>query len=461
MKQRCPSYLLLFLLFALSSNAFGAVFAIKAGKVYIGDGRVVEQGIVLVQDGRIRSVGVKVRIPADATVIELTDGALTPGLIDANARIGLRDLIAPGPGHLDYIEDEHDAESEDAHTPDRHDELCAEEDLFPAAVGVPSQEVVNEQSSEVVPHIRVLDGLDLRSGDFDRLVRGGVTTVYASPDASAVIGARGAVLHTAGPRHGRVLAPVGAVKATIGAEPSMVGSYNSSPSRGRATMYTRRPNSRMGLVWVFRKAFYDAQRMRDGLPVYGADAAEPQALAVVLDMLDGNTPLRIQARIQQDILSAIRLADEFQLRFTLEEATEAYRCLDEIHKAGVPVIFGPIYERASGIRASTGEGDRSRLYTFAALLEHRIPTALSAQELRDEDGLARQAMYALRFGVPLDDALRAVTATPAKMLGLEDDLGTIKRGKRADLVLWSGKPLAAESKPMMVWIDGEVAFDGR
>jgi imidazolonepropionase-like amidohydrolase len=217
----------------------------------------------------------------------------------------------------------------------------------------------------------------------------------------------------------------------------------------------------MGLVWVFRKSFYDALRQRDGLPVYGADTADTEALDVLADVHQGRVPLRIQARLQRDILTALRLADEFQLPFTLEEATEAYRCLDEIKSAGVPVIFGPIYDRPAGIRRSSGEGRDSRYYTFLALLEKGIPTALSAQEFRDEDGLARQAMYAQRFGVSFDDSLRAVTQTPARLLGLEDQLGTIEAGKRADLILWRGQPLAATSMPAVVLIDGQIVSDRR
>jgi imidazolonepropionase-like amidohydrolase len=177
--------------------------------------------------------------------------------------------------------------------------------------------------------------------------------------------------------------------------------------------------------------------------------------------LEGTAGLRIQARLQRDILTAIRLADEFDLPFTLEEATEAYRCLDEIKATGVPVVFGPIYARPSGIRLSSREGNQSRYYTFRALLESGIPTALSAQDLRDDNGLARQAMYAQRFGVSFDDSLRAVTLTPAQLLGLEDQLGTVEVGKRADLIVWSGQPLAAASMPSLVLVDGRVVLDRR
>jgi len=270
-----------------------------------------------------------------------------------------------------------------------------------------------------------------------------------------VIGPRGTVVQTADAGGDRVLVPVAAVKATIGSDPSYFGVRNRTPSRYSMSIYARRPNSRMGLVWVFRKAFYDARNREQGLDMYGADVPPAAAVPVLLDVLHGKVPLRIQARIQRDILSAIRLADEFHLPFTLEEATEAYLCIDEIKAANVPVIFGPIYETATGIRRRSGEGRRSRPYTIRALLDAGIPTALSAQEMREEDGLARQAMYAMRFGVSLNDALQSVTATPAKLLGIDDKLGTLEAGKQANVVAWSGPPFAATSRITRVVIRGQ------
>ena len=478
--------------------------AVKAKTVYLADGRIVKNGTVLVQDGRLTAVGRDVLLPADTRVVEVEGGSITPGLIDANARVESANLIATSRKRTDQESglvpssrparvagiDGHRREALVGEPPEKaplqeHSALPQlPSSLFPPkpgeeshlsgpfhagppedepdlAVGVRTGAVVNEQASEVVPHIRVLDALDLRSPDLERLVRGGVTTVYVSPDASAVIGARGAVVHTGGAPDRRVLRPVAAVKAVIGSDPSMLGTSNRRPYGGSVSLYARRPNSRMGLTWVFRKAFYDARRRGRGLEAYGADTASPEAGAVLREVLEGKVPLRIQARIQQDILTALRLCGEFGLRFTLEEATEAYRCLDELQEKSVPVIFGPIYERPAGIRLRSGEGRRSRYYTFRALVEAGIETALSAQEFREEDGLARQAMYAVRFGVGFDDALKAVTQTPARMLGLDDQLGTLEPGKRADLVVWSGRPFAATSRAVVVLIDGKVVVDRR
>ena len=454
--------------------------AIKADRVFVGNGQVIEGGTVLIKEGRISEISRDAKLPKGTQVIQVPNGCVTPGLIDANARIESADLIdvtrkqdgssgsaADGLAAARFLRlfEQSKAHSDHTATSDaiEHDSSHVGDDdgLPPTIPGVLPRAVVTEQSAEVVPHLRLVDTLDLRSRDFTRLVQGGVTTVYASPDASAAIGARGTILRTAGPRDKRVLVPSSAVKVTIGSDTWSLGSYNRPPSRRTASMYARRPNSRMGLIWILRKGFHDAQRQSEGLPVYGADTASPEAHAVLWDVLQRKIPLRIQARLQQDILAALRLAEEFDLRFTLEEGTEAYRCIDELKGAAVPVVFGPIYERPGGIRASSGEAERSRYYTMQALLAKGIPTALSAQEMRDEDGLARQAMYAQRFGVSFGEALRAVTQTPAQLLGLEDQIGTLEPGKRADVVLWSGVPFAATSQPLVVLIDGSIVFDRR
>ncbi len=487
--RRAASCLIALLVFGVSLEAMaGEPLAIRAARIYVGDGRVVEPGIVLITEGRISAVGTDLAIPSGMKVVEVPAASVTPGLIDANARVGSTNLIAPsrrfqsldalrggvdpwppdeapvydGPHIHDH--DPHEVDSSSPQATHREDPLHVGEEFPdeepPLASGVLSSEMVNDQSSEVVPHTSVLDGLNLASSDFDRLVREGVTTVYVSPDPSAVIAARGAVVHTQGNLSQRVLVPLAAVKATIGPEPSYVGSRNGAPSRSGLSLYARRPNSRMGLVWVFRKAFYDAQRRQQGQEPYGADTAAPEAMAVLADVLAGQVPLRIQARLQRDILTALRLAQEFGLRFTLEDAAEAYLCLEELKTAQVPIVLGPVFEPENGRRPRM-ENVRTRYATFRQLLEAGIPVALSAQEYRDEDGLARQALYAMRFGVSRDDVLRAVTLWPAQMLGLEHELGTVEAGKRADLVVWDGEPFAATSRIVAVTIDGQLVVDRR
>lgn len=455
---------------------------IRAAAVHVGNGQTIENGMVIIEDGRIVAVGADLAVPEGATVFEV-DGSVTPGLIDANARLEPTDLV-----------DMHDDESARAplaalfnplNQPVGHfcdgsvacplghaHEKMEQDDICPVCggaathdhglvSGVESRVSMTEASSEIVPHTYVIDSINLRSPDFDRLVAGGVTTVYASPDTAAVIGPRGAVLRTGGPVSRRVEREVAAVQAALSSDTWRFGGGNGTPSRFNVSTRTRRPNSRMGLSWVFRKAFHDAERLEEGLPIVGADSASESALKVVGQVRSGEVPLRVTARAQNDIEMAYRMADQFDLSFTLLEATEAYKCVDQIKESGASVVFGPIYISPSGVRAGSADARDSRLSTIKALVDAGVPTALSAGDLREEDGLARQAMYAMRTGLERQQALHLVTSSAAQLLGLADEVGTVEAGKRADLVIWSGEPFDATSEPTVVMIEGQVVLDRR
>ncbi len=434
------------------------VVVVKAPRFHIGDGRVLENGVAILADGRIREIGSGLPVPEgdEVSVIEVAAGSVTPGLIDANARLEPKTLArSTRQTAAQWVRAVFDRYRRDAHeNPHDHPDPS---DFAPGVV----TEATAEQSSEVVPHTRVLDSLDLGSPDFERLARGGVTTVYASPDSSAVIGPRGAILKTAGRAGGRVVLAEAAVKAVMGSDPTDVGTSNRSARGLRVNLYTRRPTTRMGVTWVFRKAFYDTMARAQGLPVEGADTPSEAASTALAQVMAGKIPLRVQARTLADITTAYRLCAEFQLPFLLEEASEAHRCLDLLKSRPSPVIYGPIEDRPSGLRRSTYETRGARLYTLRSLIEAGVPVALSAQDLREEDGLARQAMYAMRFGVEPAAALEAVTSTPARLLGVVDRIGTLEAGKDADLVVWSGEPFTATSMPLVVLLGGEVVVDRR
>ncbi len=403
---------------ALLTLPFGVTAAraetilLKAGKVYATPDKVITNGEVLVKDGKIAGIGRNVAAPNGAIVIERPDGTITAGMIDANATAGYQSYSNRA-----------------------------------------------EHRSEVIPELRVIDLLDLEHRSFDALARSGVTTVYVSADSASVIGGQGTILRTAGPADGRAVRQAYAVKATIGREPIFKGSRNRGPYRGRTNYLARRPTTRMGLVWTFRKAFHDAEfAARDEEPgTRGEGTPSAASLPILSDVLNGERPLRIQARAQHDILTALRLCKEFDLNFTLEEGTDAYRCIDELKAADVAVIYGPLFDYPSGYRA--GEARRHRYSAPAELLKGGLTLALSAANLTGEAGLPQQAMYAMRFGLTRAQALAAVTTTPAKLLEIDDIAGTLAKGRPADVVLWSGEPFAATTRAETVIVGGHVAHD--
>ena len=467
---------------------------IRAAQAHIGDGAVIENALIVIEDGVILSIVAGGEAAEGAEVLEVP--VITPGFIDANTRLDVEDaLYYPGEDPrlqiLRLFGKEHlyhggdvcpcgtSCPAETLHIVEEPCLYCGWPDHDPhggphdleqeltesareaeaAAAGVPAASaLINEQSSEVVPHFEIFDAVDHGSEDFDRLLSEGVTTIYVSPDSSAVVGARGALMRTGGALNKRFIGP-GAVKAVLGSDAYRFGSSNRPPFRTFVSVYNRRPASRMGVAWVFRKAFHDALLRAGGHEPSGADTSSPEASRVLTQVMQGEIPLRIQARTAADIETSFRLCKEFGVSFTLEDPTEAYKTVDLLANSGVPVIYGPIFDVPSGILSGSRESRQSRLNTARDLAASGIPLALSAQDLRGEEGLARQAMLAIRYGVAPSEAMRMVTLHPARLLGIADEVGTLEQGKRADLVIWNGTPFSSLSQIKVVIHGGVISFE--
>lgn len=389
----------------------GSSYLIKADVVYPSAGRApIRNGAVLIRNGKIAAVEKGLNGTGCDEIFSCEgDGYLTTGLIDGASRTGLirRDSWA-------------------------------------------------EQTDEVIPQLENFKAVDLSSKHFKRLAAQGVTTVYITPDPASVIGCRGAIVKTGGPGQDRVVLRAADVKATLGPEGWRRGAQNSVP-RGTVDFRTRRPTTRMGMAWVFRKAFYDALDYKNSLSSPDADpGSKDPALETLVEVLEGKIPFRIQAREDIDIWSAIRLCKEFDLTFVLEEGIEAYRCLPELKAGGIPVFFGPICVETRGDRSRSGEQLRPCLNSAGLLKRAGVPFALTAGGLDGSDALPHQAGHAIRFGLDFDDALEAVTATPAELLGINDRVGRLAAGFDADLVLWNAKPFSPQAKPVLVMINGRI-----
>lgn len=381
---------------------------LRAGWLHTGDGAAIEGGCVLVRNGKIAAVGRDLALPEGARLIEAEEGAITAGLIDAASRAG----VGPGAG---------------------------------------------EQSSEFVPRLLVADEVDLTSPDFQSLMRCGVTTVYVSTDSSSVVGGRGAVVRTGSSRgKATLVSSQGALGATMSADAYMRGAFNQSPF-GAPTATARRPTTRMGLVWAWRKGFYDAMALRDGVtppsgnPVVRSD----EDLRVLIDVMAGKIPLRVMARTRDDILRVVRLSEELGFTFVLEEALEVYRCLDVIQSKEIPVIFGPLLDETMGTRLPQ-ESDRLCLRTPSMLKDKGVLFALTARELGGESALPFQACFAMRYGLSFEAALAAVTSAPARILGIDKRVGRVEQGMDADLVVWSGPPFRPTTRAIAVLVEGVI-----
>lgn len=374
------------------------------GLVHVGDGQRIDDGAVLVRGKRVAAVGpwdvIQTSAPADARVLTAPGVEISPGLIDAMSTAGLAN-----PGSW------------------------------------------AEQGTEVTPHLRVLDEVDLHAPVWRRLAARGVTTVCVTASPESVVGSKTTIVRTAGPLLSRVVVQEAAVKATLGPEAWRRGARNSRPW-GSVDHLVRRPTTRMGGVWVFRDAFARAR----------AGSLEGPAGDALREVLEGRRALRVQARTRGDIETALRLTAEAGVRFVLEEATEVRHVLDLVKAREVPVIFGPVFDRPRGWRAWTGEGDDPALGTAAMLHAAGVTFCLTAADREDEDDLRAQAMMASRYGLDPAAALVAITSAPASILGLER-AGALAAERDADVVVWSGSPLEPTSRALLVLIQGHVVVD--
>ncbi len=379
---------------------------IKVSKIYVGNDQVISPGMVLVKGGKIIAVGKSIEIPEGTIQINKPGWTLTPGLIDA---------AASGFGNS------------------------------------------TEGISEVIPGFKVTDGLDLGSKHLRTLAKEGVTTVFITASNSSVLGCQGAIAKTG--RTPRVLNDHGDPKLTISHSAS---SGNRGPSRfSKLSVYTRRPTSQMGIIFVARDALTKAKAYAASKK-FGLKVEMDVHKEVLSAVLGGKKSLRVRAEEQYELSAALRLAEEFGFRPIFENAIEAWRVAAAMKKQSAAVVFGPVIPPVQAPVGRFGRRrplPRMRANAAKQLVDHGVTMALTAGGHAGEQGLARQAEYAMRHGLTRLETVKAVTSQPAALLGLKN-VGLIKLGYDADFVLWTGEPFAATSRPGRVFIDG-VAVSGK
>lgn len=390
--------LCLFVIFCHAQNPF----VIKAGTVLIGNGNMLKDVFVIVEDGKIAYVGKGYSVNPDTEVLDLAEKVITPGFIAANA--------------------------------------------FMNVVKQP-----NEEGKEVTPRMNLLYSVDPRAKDFDKAWRSGVTTVYLAPGNLNVFPGTGTVLKTKGrtPQDMVVQNQVH-LKMVLGREP---GQGNSYPSGfGPMLLRNRRPQNRMGVVFIIR---YELTNVQNKSVVPDGELT-PDEL-VFRQVLQGKTPLRISARSYMDIKTAFRLMEEFGYRWILVGGVDAYRYLDELKANDIPVIYGPVYKNR-GRGDFNREDDKYLARTPLLLAEKGIRFAFQNNVESPISALRHEAIHAVELGLTKERALRALTLDAARILGVADRMGSIAKGKDADLLVFDGDPFEPSSSLLNVIIDGKL-FD--
>lgn len=394
------------------------MFAIRGGTVLTPDVRV-ENGTILVDGRRIVAVGADVSVPRGAEVFEAAGRYVLPGFVEAHC-------------HVSLFADGIDARFYDG----------------------------NEMTDPVTPHVRALDAIHPEDGAFGDLRRAGITTINTSPGSGNVVGGQTAIVKTAGRTVEEMLirAP-GALKMALGENPKRVyGEQKKAPS-------TRMGSAAVLREWLTRASAYAEKKARHGekqasfsAGAAGATRPDPFEIDLRLEILASalrrELPTHIHAHRADDIMTAIRIAEEFGLDCVLIHATEGYKIADVIAEKGYPCVPGPVL--FSRMKLELRDLTPSNA---GALARAGVKVAIQTDEGSATRYLALNAAVAVSEGMDEAAALRAITLTPAEILRIADRVGSLEPGKDADIAVFSAHPFdVAHCRTERVWIDGKLAY---
>ena len=362
-------------------------------------------GEMLVNDGKIVAIGETVNAPEGCEVIDAKGGLVCPGFIDAHTHIGLHEEAVRWEG-ADY----------------------------------------NEVSAPVTPEMRAIDAINPRDEAFRVALSGGVTTACTGPGSANVIGGT----FTAIKLHGdnvddMILREAIAMKIAMGENPK--GCYG---QQGKKT-----PVTRMAIAALLRGTLAKAKK-------YAADIALADAenkprpfdfqMEAMLPVINREIPLKAHAHRADDILTVLRVCKEFDVDVTLDHVTEGHLIVDKLVEAGKPVLVGPSFGSKSKFELKEKSFETPGILANAGL-DVCIITDAPVIPL---NYLPLCAGLAIREGMAVDAAWRAITITPAKVAGIDERVGSLEAGKDADFVLWSGDPLKdIQARTKMVFVNGQ------
>ncbi len=373
------------------------MIALTNGRVYTIENGIIEQGTILLDGDKIAAVGAEVEIPADAQVIDVQGRIVTPGFIDAHTHIGI---------------------DEEIHQPMGDD--C------------------NEMTEPNTAELRAMDAINYRDLSFQDAVKAGITTVMITPGSANVFGGLVAVMKTAGRTYKEML---------VNGEAGLKMAFGENPKRVYGEK-DKSPSTRMATMAIARQGFYEA---KEYMKKSDEDREFNLQTEHIAKALEGGIPVRAHAHRADDILTAIRMRDEFNLDLVVEHCTDGHLIVEELKEAGVKVAVGPSLSNRAKV-----EMENVTFRTPGVLASAGVEVAIITDApCTPIQYLPICAGMAMREGMTEEDAFKALTIVPAKILKVDDRLGSLAVGKDADVVVWNNHPMEIMGRPEMVFVNGK------
>lgn len=406
--------------------------AVKNAKIITITKGIIDNGTILIDKGKIKAIGKDVKIPRKCEVINAKGKVVMPGMIDAHCHTG----------------------------------------IFADGVGWQESDG-NEMTDPITPHLRAIDAIHPEDIAFSDLRSAGITTINTGPGSGNLIGGQFVCIKTKKVKviEDSVIMNPSAMKMALGENPKRV--YGASK---------KMPSTRMGNAAVLRNALVEAENYRQKLKKYEKKLKEyksklkiwkkskkkdkkpaepdkpPRNLKheALIPVLEGKMRCMIHSHRADDIMTAVRIAEEFNLYFSIEHCTEGYKIADILAKKNIPCVVGPIIFSRSKyeLREMTPENP-------VILSKAGVKMAIQTDEMSAVRYMLLNAGLAVQQGMDEAEALKSITIYPAEIIGIQKSVGSLEKGKDADLVILSGHPLDYKSRVELVMIDGEIEFENK
>lgn len=382
------------------------MLAITNGKIVTVCGDIIENGSILIDNGKIVAVGADIAIPEGAEIIDATGKWVTPGFIDCHT-------------HISTFNE-------------------------PTDFGSPCDG--NEMTNPITAHIRGIDALNPHDMAITEARKAGFTTCYTGPGSANLICGEGIAFKC---KPGDTVFDIAipgteCMKMALGQNPISVRSENT------AYPYTRMGNGGMlrealfnAKQYAIRKQKFEAGEEKDFKPDFKLEALYP--------LMTGKMKARIHCHRADDIVTAVRIAKEFGFEFTIEHATQGFKILDFLKDNDVTCVVGPLL-----MNPYKNELWDVRLSTPAEFEKKGINFCMTADTSSETKYLPIHVGIAMANGLSEKAAFECVTINPARLLGLDGRMGTLEPGKDADIAIFDGHPFSNFTHCTHVVIDGKV-----